>query len=436
MYKKIIKRLLDILLSVLILPFFLVLLIIIAPIIYLEDKGKVFYNGKRLGKNGKIFKMYKFRTMKENSEDIRNKDGSTYNSENDTRVTKIGKFLRKTSLDEVPQIINVLKGDMSFIGPRPDLPEHMKLYSEFEKRKLEIRPGITGYNQAYYRNSIEWKERIKNDIYYIDNLSIWMDIKVFFKTFITVFRKEGVYINKIDKKYEIKELEWDTEFFGVKSAKVVLKEEINKNDIDEIVSIANKENYKFITINNLNNNNTNNFYLQYIKNMFLTDVNIQLVKKVEEPHEEADKHIIIKNNMEYNKEILEISKESFVYSRFYNDKKLKNSEDIYLKWAENAFNKTDKYYCVYKNAEEIAGYTLFSVEDEILIIELIAVNKNIQEKGIGSKLINVLNKYAYENNLKEIHVGTQINNINAQNFYVKNGFKHSTNNTIYHWWNE
>ena len=140
--------------------------------------------------------MYKFRTMKENSEDIRNEDGSTYNGENDTRVTKVGKFLRKTSLDEVPQIINVLKGDMSFVGPRPDLPEHMKLYSEFEKRKLEIRPGITGYNQAYYRNSVEWKERIKNDIYYIDNLTIWLDIKVIFKTIVTVFKKEGVYIKQ------------------------------------------------------------------------------------------------------------------------------------------------------------------------------------------------------------------------------------------------
>lgn len=196
MYKKIIKRFLDILLSILIFPFFILLLIILAPIIYLEDKGKVFYNGKRLGKDGKVFKMYKFRTMKENSEDIRNEDGSTYNGENDTRVTKVGKFLRKTSLDEVPQIINVLKGDMSFVGPRPDLPEHMKLYSEFEKRKLEIRPGITGYNQAYYRNSVEWKERIKNDIYYIDNLTIWLDIKVIFKTIVTVFKKEGVYIKQ------------------------------------------------------------------------------------------------------------------------------------------------------------------------------------------------------------------------------------------------
>lgn len=237
-------------------------------------------------------------------------------------------------------------------------------------------------------------------------------------------------------RYEITGLKWDTDFFEVKSAKIVLKEEINKKDINEIINIVNKENYKFITVNNLNNNNNNNFYLQYIKNIFLADVNIQLVKEVKEPCNKLDKHIIIKNNMEYNQEVLKIAKESFIYSRFYNDKKLQNSENIYVKWAENAFNKEDKFYCLYKMEEKLAGYTLFSIENEKLIIELIAVNKDIQAKGIGSELIKALDKYAYENNLKEIHVGTQINNINAQNFYIKNGFKHITNNTIYHWWNE
>lgn len=194
MYKNIIKRTLDIVISILLLPLFLLICLVVAPFIYIEDNGKIFYNAKRLGKNGKIFKMYKFRTMKMNSEDIRNKDGSTYNGEDDPRVTKIGKILRKTSIDEVPQILNVLKGDMSFIGPRPDLPEHIDVYTNEEKRKISIRPGITGYNQAYYRNSIEWKERIKNDIYYIDNISFIMDIKIIIKTIITVFKHEGVYI--------------------------------------------------------------------------------------------------------------------------------------------------------------------------------------------------------------------------------------------------
>ena len=143
MYKYLIKRILDIILAILLLPFLFVTTILIAPLIYLEDGGRIFYNSKRLGKNGKVFIMYKFRTMKENARDIRNADGSTYNSIYDPRVTKIGKVLRRTSIDEIPQIINVLKGDMSFIGPRPDLPEHIMLYTNEEKRKLKVRPGIT-----------------------------------------------------------------------------------------------------------------------------------------------------------------------------------------------------------------------------------------------------------------------------------------------------
>lgn len=131
-----------------------------------------------------------------NAPDIRNKDGSTFNAEDDPRLTKIGKFIRKTSLDETPQILNIIKGDMSIIGPRPDLPEHMEFYEGNEARKLEIRPGVTGYNQAYFRNTIPWKERIKNDIYYIDHLTLWMDIKVFIKTAVSVLKRDDVFIEK------------------------------------------------------------------------------------------------------------------------------------------------------------------------------------------------------------------------------------------------
>ena len=112
MYKKYFKRILDLALAIIALPIWFIILIVIGPLIYFEDKGPIFYNAPRLGKNGKIFKMYKFRTMKVNSPDLRNEDGSTYNSENDPRLTRIGRLLRKTSLDETPQIINVLKGDM------------------------------------------------------------------------------------------------------------------------------------------------------------------------------------------------------------------------------------------------------------------------------------------------------------------------------------
>jgi len=198
LYKKFFKRFFDIVFSFLALPFFLILLIFLAPIIYFSDKGSIFYNAPRLGKNGKVFKMYKFRSMKMNAPDIRNEDGSTFNSEKDQRLTKIGKLLRKTSIDEIPQLLNVLKGDMSFIGPRPDLPEHKVLYEGNEERKLEVRPGITGLNQAYYRNAIPWKQRILNDIKYIDKLTLVLDIKIFFKTIFVIFRRQNVFVEKGD----------------------------------------------------------------------------------------------------------------------------------------------------------------------------------------------------------------------------------------------
>lgn len=196
MYKKLFKRIFDLVLAIIALPFWFIILIIVGPIIYFQDKGSIFYNAPRLGKDGKIFKMYKFRSMKMNAPDIRNKDGSTFNAEDDPRLTKIGKIIRKTSLDETPQLLNIIKGDMSIIGPRPDLPEHKELYEENEARKLEIRPGVTGFNQAYFRNTIPWKERIKNDIYYIDHLTMRMDIKVFFKTAVSVLKREDVFVEQ------------------------------------------------------------------------------------------------------------------------------------------------------------------------------------------------------------------------------------------------
>lgn len=198
MYKSFLKRTFDLILAIIALPFWLIIIGIIGPIIYFQDKGSIFYNAPRLGKDGKTFKMYKFRSMKINAPDLRNEDGSTFNSEDDPRLTKIGKFIRKTSLDETPQLLNIIKGDMSIIGPRPDLPEHHALYEDNEERKLEIRPGVTGFNQAYFRNTVPWKERIQNDIYYIDHLSWWLDIKIFFKTAISVLKREDVFVT--DKK--------------------------------------------------------------------------------------------------------------------------------------------------------------------------------------------------------------------------------------------
>lgn len=193
MYRKYFKRIFDLVLALVALPFWFIILIIIGPIIYIQDKGPIFYNAPRLGKDGRIFKMYKFRSMKVNAPDIRNEDGSTFNSEDDPRLTKIGKFIRKTSLDETPQLLNIIKGDMSIIGPRPSLPDAFKKYDSNSKRKFEVRPGITGYSQAYFRNSIGLNDKVQKDIYYIEHISWLLDIRIFIKTAINVFRKENIY---------------------------------------------------------------------------------------------------------------------------------------------------------------------------------------------------------------------------------------------------
>ncbi len=193
MYKHFFKRLIDIILALLAMPFVLLSIIIFAPIIYFTDKGPVFYNAKRVGKNGKPFKMFKLRSMSVNAPDIRLPDGSTYNGEDDPRVTPIGRFMRKTSIDELPQIINVLIGNMSWVGPRPDPLDWIEKYPEDVKVFLTVKPGITGYSQAYYRNSVDGNEKMKNDVYYALNCSFFLDVKIFFKTIFSVLKRENTY---------------------------------------------------------------------------------------------------------------------------------------------------------------------------------------------------------------------------------------------------
>lgn len=193
MYNKYIKRILDLALAIFLLPFLLLLILVLAPLMFMEDRGSPIYISKRLGMGGRVFHMYKFRTMKKNAPDIRNRDGSTFNAGNDSRLTKLGRILRSSSIDELPQIINIVKNEMSFIGPRPDLPEHIKLYSRRELAKLRVLPGITGYNQAYFRNSICFKQRLNNDLYYVKHMSFRLDIQIFFKTMECIIVKRGLY---------------------------------------------------------------------------------------------------------------------------------------------------------------------------------------------------------------------------------------------------
>jgi undecaprenyl phosphate N,N'-diacetylbacillosamine 1-phosphate transferase len=197
MYRLYIKRILDILFSLIFLPFFVVIILTLTPFIYIWDQGPIFYNAYRMGKKGRRFKMFKFRSMKVNAPDLRNPDGSTYNAENDPRLTKIGRFLRKTSIDELPQLINVLIGDMSLVGPRPTLySDKYPSYDEHTKKRYDVRPGITGYTQAYFRNSIGQEEKFKHDVWYVENLSFLLDMKILIKTFFSVIKRENIYVSE------------------------------------------------------------------------------------------------------------------------------------------------------------------------------------------------------------------------------------------------
>lgn len=195
MYKKHFKRIVDVIGALLGLPFLLILILIVGILIWLEDRGNIFYNAARLGKNGKVYKMYKFRSMKMNAPDIRNIDGTTFNSKDDPRLTRIGKFIRKTSIDETPQLLNILKGDMSFIGPRPDLLDAKSIYKCDLSEKLSCRPGITGYSQVNGRNNLSLEDRLNNDIYYAKNLNLLLDIKIIFQTIQIVILSKNIYRN-------------------------------------------------------------------------------------------------------------------------------------------------------------------------------------------------------------------------------------------------
>ena len=190
-----VKRFVDILACLIALPFVLIIVIPVAIAIKVEDHGPVFYYSGRLGRGFKEFGMIKFRSMKVNAPDLRNEDGSTFNSETDPRVTRIGHFLRKTSIDEIPQVFNILKGDMSIIGPRPGDIESKDTYEDDEKDKLLIKPGITGYTQAYYRNNLGVREKRLYDAWYAHNVSFALDVKIFFKSISTVLKRENVYTN-------------------------------------------------------------------------------------------------------------------------------------------------------------------------------------------------------------------------------------------------
>ena len=196
---KIVKRTSDVALSSIALVGLLPIFAVIALAIKLESRGPVFFKHTRIGKDGKIIKIYKFRSMVENAEDLIKKFTpeqmkeyqENYKLSNDPRVTKVGKVLRKTSLDELPQLINILKGDLSIIGPRPVVAEELKKYGTNIKKFLSVTPGLTGYWAANGRSCTSYEQRMQMELFYIDNLSFKLDVKVFFKTIGAVLNRRG-----------------------------------------------------------------------------------------------------------------------------------------------------------------------------------------------------------------------------------------------------
>ena len=190
MYKLFFKRIIDIFLSVIFILLFWWLYIIIVILVRRKLGGPVIFRQKRPGLNEKIFTMYKFRTMT----DEKDKEGNLLSDKD--RLTKFGKFLRSTSLDEIPELWNVIKGEMSLVGPRPLLVSYLAKYNEYEKRRHEVRPGITGFAQVNGRNNTTWEDRFKNDIYYVENISFLLDIKIIIKTFLKVIKKSAINQNE------------------------------------------------------------------------------------------------------------------------------------------------------------------------------------------------------------------------------------------------
>ena len=187
MYKTYLKRLLDLVLSFMGLLALSPILLLVILLLSIANNGKPFFFQMRPGLNGHLFKIIKFKTMN----DKKDTNGNLLND--DQRLTKVGSFVRKTSLDEIPQLINVLKGDMSLIGPRPLLPEYLPLYNDEQKKRHNVRPGITGWAQVNGRNTINWQQKFEYDVWYVQHLSFKLDVKILIQTFQKVLKSEGIY---------------------------------------------------------------------------------------------------------------------------------------------------------------------------------------------------------------------------------------------------
>lgn len=186
MYKIVLKRIIDFIIAFVSLIFLSPIFIILIILLAFANSGKPFFVQSRPGRFGKIFKVIKFKTMNDKKDLL----GNLLPDSN--RLTLVGTFIRKTSLDEIPQLINVLKGDMSLIGPRPLLVQYLPLYNGHQARRHEVRPGITGWAQVNGRNAISWRQKFDYDVWYVDNLSFWLDLKILYLTVLKVLKRDGI----------------------------------------------------------------------------------------------------------------------------------------------------------------------------------------------------------------------------------------------------
>ena len=185
-YRNFLKRFIDLIVSLVAFSLLLPLFIVVTALLYIANQGKPFFVQQRPGKNGRIFWLVKFKTMNDR------KDAAGNLLSDAERLTSVGKFIRKTSLDEIPQLINVIKGEMSLIGPRPLLVEYLPLYNDTQKKRHNVRPGITGWAQVNGRNAIGWKQKFEYDVWYVNNVSFAIDFKIFFLTVRNIVRSEGI----------------------------------------------------------------------------------------------------------------------------------------------------------------------------------------------------------------------------------------------------
>ena len=223
MYKHFFKKLFDILIALLGLIIVAIPMLIVEIAIKIESKGPVIFKQERVGKNGKVYWMYKFRSMCVGAEQ---QEGGVYCVKGDKRVTKVGRFIRATSIDELPQLINIIKGDMSLIGPRPVLtyyPKAWEEYTEEELKRFSVRPGVTGWAAVHGRKTNTVKARFEYDNYYVDHLSFWLDFKIFFMTIKSVFTNEG---NEDDGSSEVNDLSTDTNSENVEENSTDAEQEV------------------------------------------------------------------------------------------------------------------------------------------------------------------------------------------------------------------